>query len=140
MSQATNEILEKLKTLTLLEAAELVSQIEEVFGVDTSTPAVGIMMIPAGNSSDGSPATRAEKTTFDVVLELIAEDKRVAALKVIRSLTNLGLKEAKDFCSSLPKIVKEGISKDEAETVKKELEAAGGKAVIKLIICTRILD
>jgi large subunit ribosomal protein L7/L12 len=77
-------------------------------------------------------AADVEKTTFDVVLESIAEDKRVAALKAIRSLTSLGLKEAKDFCSSLPKAVKEGASKDEAETAKKELEGAGGTVVIKL--------
>ena len=131
MSQITNEILEKLKVLTLLEAVELVSQIEETFGVDTKTSTRGIIIIPSMSSQGGGPAARSEKTTFDVILESIAGDKRVAALKAIRSLTNLGLKEAKDFCSSLPKAVKENASKEEAEIAKKELEGAGGSVVIK---------
>jgi large subunit ribosomal protein L7/L12 len=131
MSQVTKEILEKLKTLTLLEAAELVSQIEETFGVDTSTPVRGIRRIPAIRDGSSGNIPKSEKTTFDVILKSVSDDKRVAALKAIRSLTNLGLKEAKDFCSSLPKTVKEGISKEEAETVKKELEGAGGKVIIE---------
>jgi large subunit ribosomal protein L7/L12 len=131
MSQITNEILEKLKTLTLLEAVELVSQIEETFGVDAKASTRGRMIISAVGSQDRGLATRTEKTTFDVVLESIADDKRVAALKAIRSLTRLGLKEAKDFCSSLPKAVKENASKEEAERAKKELEGAGGSVVIK---------
>jgi large subunit ribosomal protein L7/L12 len=132
MSQITNEVLEKLKVLTLLEATELVSQIEETFGVDTKVSTGGIIIMPARGDQANMPAADAEKTTFDVVLESIAEDKRVAALKVIRSLTSLGLKEAKDFCSSLPKAVKEGASKEEAERAKKELEGAGGTVVVKL--------
>ncbi len=132
MSATTNEILEKLKTLTLLEAAELVSQIEETFGVDASAPVGGAVMVAAaGGAAGGGAAAAEEKTTFDVILESVAEDKRVAVLKVIRSLTNLGLKEAKDFTSSLPKAVKEGVSKEEAEAAKKELEESGGKVVIK---------
>lgn len=133
MSALTNEILEKLKSLTLLEAAELVSQIEETFGVDASAPAGGgrVMVAAGGAAAGGAAPAAAEKTTFDVVLESVAEDKRVAALKVIRSLTNLGLKEAKDFTASLPKAVKEGVSKEEAEAAKKELEEAGGKVTIK---------
>jgi large subunit ribosomal protein L7/L12 len=131
MSQITNEILEKLKVLTLLEAVELVSQIEETFGVDTNASTRGIIMMPSINDQNRRPSTRTEKTTFDVILDSIAGDKRVAALKAIRSLTNLGLKEAKDFCSSLPKVVKENASKEEAETAKKELEGAGGSVSIK---------
>jgi len=131
MSQVANEILEKLKTLTLLEAAELVSQIEETFGVDTSMPIGGIRILSTIGPAAGDSSGTAEKTTFDVVLDSVSDDKRVAALKVVRSLTSLGLKEAKDFCSSLPKAVKEGLSKEEAETIKKELEGAGGKVTIK---------
>lgn len=132
MSAVTNEILEKLKSLTLLEAAELVSQIEETFGVDASAPAGGgMVMVAPGAAAGGGAAAPTEKTTFDVILESVAEDKRVAALKVIRSLTNLGLKEAKDFSAALPKAVKEGVSKEEAEAAKKELEEAGGKVSIK---------
>lgn len=132
MSTTTNEILEKLKTLTLLEAAELVAQIEETFGVDASAPVGGAVVMAAGGvAGGGGVAAAEEKTTFDVILESVAEDKRVAVLKVIRSLTNLGLKEAKDFTSSLPKAVKEGVSKEEAEAAKKELEESGGKVTIK---------
>lgn len=132
MSQITNEIVEKLKTLTILEAAELVSQIEEAFGVDASVPTGRGIIIPGivGDRAD-DPSKRHEKTTFDVVLDSISENKRVAALKAIRRLTNLGLKEAKDFCSSLPKVVKEGVPKEEAETAKTELEEAGGKVSIR---------
>ena len=131
MSTTTNEIIEKLKGLTLLEASELVSQIEETFGVDASAAVGGGMMMVAGGDAGAGAAAVEEKTTFDVVLEDVAADKRVAALKVIRSVTSLGLKEAKDFVSSLPKAVKEGVTKDEAEAVKKELEEAGGKVTIK---------
>nr|AIT94171.1 ribosomal protein L12 [Marsupiomonas sp. NIES 1824] len=126
----TTEIIEKLKTLTLLEAAELVSQIEETFGVDASAPAGGGMVMMAGGGADGGAAAE-EKTDFDVILEDVDSAKRVAVLKVIRSLTSLGLKEAKDLTSSLPKPIKEGVSKDEAEAAKKELEEAGGKVTIK---------
>jgi len=122
MSLVTHEILEKMKTLTLLEATELVSQIEETFGVDASRS--------GGVVASGAPA-QTTKTTFDVILESVAEDKRVSALKLIRSLTNLGLKEAKDFCGSLPKAVKEDVSKEEAEGTKKELEGVGGQVSIK---------
>lgn len=127
----TNDIIEKLKTLTLLEAAELVSKIEETFGVDASAPAGGgmVMMAGAGNGENSNAAE--EKTDFDVILEDVDAAKRVAVLKVIRSLTNLGLKEAKDLTSALPKPIKEGVSKDEAEAAKKELEEAGGKVTIK---------
>jgi large subunit ribosomal protein L7/L12 len=131
MSTTTNEIIEKLKGLTLLEASELVSQIEETFGVDASAAVGGGMMMVAGGDAGAGAAAVEEKTTFDVILDDVAADKRVAALKVIRSVTSLGLKEAKDFVSSLPKAVKEGVTKDEAEAVKKELEEAGGKVTIK---------
>lgn len=131
MSQITNEILEKLKVLSLLETVELVSQIEETFGVDAKASTRGIIMIPNIDGQNRRPIGRTEKTTFDVILDSIAEDKRVATLKAIRNLTSLGLKEAKDFCSSLPKAVKENASKEEAERAKKELEEAGGSVVIK---------
>jgi large subunit ribosomal protein L7/L12 len=128
MSQATDAILVKLKALTLLEAVELVSQIEETFRVDASTPAIGIMATPRQGGEAHSAAR--EKTTFSVVLDHVADDKRVSTLKVIRSLTDLGLKEAKDFCSSLPKVVKENVSKEEVASIKRELEKAGGKVTL----------
>nr|YP_009367809.1 ribosomal protein L12 [Neodangemannia microcystis]ARK14771.1 ribosomal protein L12 [Neodangemannia microcystis] len=123
MSSTTNEIIEKLKTLTLLEAAELVSQIEETFGVDASA-SVGVAAAPGGGAAPEAEAA-AEKTTFDVVVESIASDKRVAVLKVIRKVTSLGLAEVKQFTSSLPGTLQEGVSKEDAENTKTELEAAG---------------
>ena len=129
MSTKTNEILELLKALTLLEATELISQIEETFGISASAPAGSVTSLPqVGLSTAAEPVE--EKTTFDVILEDIASDKRVAVLKVIRNLTSLGLKEAKDFTTSLPKAVKEGTSKEDAEAAKQQLELAGGKVKI----------
>ena len=125
MSATTDEILQSLKGITLFEATELVAQIENTFGVDATLTSSGGTMAPAEGGS--APAEVAEeKTQFDVILETIASDKRVAALKVIRNLTALGLKEAKDFTTSLPKAVKESVSKEEAEAAKQQLEEVGG--------------
>ena len=110
MSTTTNEILEKLKSITLLEAAELVAQIEETFGVDASAPvAGGFVGMPMEGAGGAAPAVE-EKTTFDVILEDVASDKRVPVLKVIRNLTSLDLKEAKEAITTLPKAIQEGIS------------------------------
>ena len=127
MSTTTNEIIEKLKSMTLLEAAELVSQIEATFGVDASAPVAGSFVQPSGSQESASAPVVEEKTTFDVILEDVPSDKRVVVLKAIRNLTALGLKEAKDFITSLPKPVKEGVSKEEADEAKQQLEQAGGK-------------
>jgi large subunit ribosomal protein L7/L12 len=127
MSTATDKILDQLKTLSLLEAAELVKQIEEAFGVSAAAPTGGMMMAPAAAAAEPEE----EKTEFDVVLEEVPADKKIAVLKVVRTLTGLGLKEAKDLVESTPKAVKEAISKGDAEAAKKELEEAGGKVAIK---------
>lgn len=124
----TDEIVEVLKNMTLFEAAQLVTRIEETFGVDASTPVGGVLTMPT-QTADTAEAIE-EKTTFDVILEDVASDKRVAVLKVIRALTSLGLKEAKDFTTSLPKAVKESVSKEEADSAKEQLEGAGGKVKI----------
>lgn len=130
MSAKTDEILEQLKTLTLLEASELVKQIEEAFGVSAAAPAGGMMMMASPGAA--APAEEVEeKTEFDVVLEEVPADKKIAVLKAVRELTGLGLKEAKELVESTPKPVKEGIPKEAAEEAKKALEAAGGKAVVK---------
>jgi large subunit ribosomal protein L7/L12 len=133
MSAKTDEILEQLKSLSLLEASELVKQIEEAFGVDASAPAGGMpMMMAAAPAAGGAAAEEVEeKTEFDVVLEEVPADKKIAILKVVRSLTGLGLKEAKDLVESAPKPVKEAIAKDAAEDTKKQLEEAGAKASVK---------
>lgn len=135
MSAKTDEILEQLKSLTLLEASELVKQIEEAFGVDASASVGGGMMMMAPGMGAAAPAAAAEeveeKTEFDVVLEEVPADKKIAVLKVVRSLTGLGLKEAKDLVESCPKNVQEGIAKEAAEDAKKQLEEAGGKVSVK---------
>jgi large subunit ribosomal protein L7/L12 len=130
MSATTDEILEKLKTLTLLEASELVKQIEEAFGVSAAAPAGGMMVMPGGGG--GAPAEAVEeKTEFDVILDEVPADKKIAVLKEVRTITGLGLKEAKDLVEATPKALKEGIKKEEAEEIKKKIEAAGAKASVK---------
>jgi large subunit ribosomal protein L7/L12 len=126
MTAATDKILEGLKALSLLEAAELVKQIEEAFGVSAAAP---VAVAAAGG---GAPAEAVEeKTEFDVILESVPDDKKIAVLKVVRSLTGLGLKEAKDLVEAAPKSVREGVTKDAAEDAKKQIEEAGGKVAIK---------
>lgn len=132
MSAATDEILEKLKSLTLLEAAELVKQIEETFGVSAAAP-VGVAVAAPGAAAPAAAAAEPveEKTEFDVILESVPADKKIPVLKVVRELTGLGLKEAKDLVESAPKPVKEGIAKEAAEDAKKRIEEAGGKVTVK---------
>jgi large subunit ribosomal protein L7/L12 len=129
MSAATDEILEKLKGLSLLEASELVKQIEEAFGVSAAAPAGGMMMMAPGAAAAAEPEE--EKTEFDVVLEEVPADKKIAILKVVRTLTGLGLKEAKEMVESAPKAVKEAVAKEAAEEAKKQLEDAGAKVSVK---------
>ena len=131
MSAKTDEILEQLKTLTLLEASELVKGIEEAFGVSAAAPAGGMMMMAPGAGAAAPAEEVEEKTEFDVILTEVPADKKIAVLKAVRELTGLGLKEAKELVESTPKAVKEAIAKEAAEAAKKDLEAAGGKAEIK---------
>ena len=134
MSAKTDEILEQLKSLSLLEASELVKQIEEAFGVDASASGGAPMMMAAMPGAPGAPAAaepEEEKTEFDVVLEEYPADKKIKVLKVVRGITGLGLKEAKEIVESVPKAIKEGVSKDDAEDAKKQLEEEGAKVTIK---------
>ncbi len=126
MSAATDEILEKLKTLSLLEASELVSQIEETFGVSAAATAGVAMAAPAAAAE-----AEEEKTEFDVILEDVPKDKKIAILKVVRTITGLGLKEAKEMVESTPKALKEGVAKEDAEETKAKLEEAGAKVTVK---------
>nr|YP_002049005.1 50S ribosomal protein L7/L12 [Paulinella chromatophora]ACB42795.1 50S ribosomal protein L7/L12 [Paulinella chromatophora] len=129
MSTKTDEILESLKTLSLLEASELVKQIEEAFGVSASAGA-GIMMaapVAAGGVADAVE----EQTEFDVILESFDAAAKIKVLKAVREATSLGLGEAKALVESAPKAIKEGIAKDEAEALKKAIEAVGGKVTLK---------
>jgi large subunit ribosomal protein L7/L12 len=124
------EIIEQLKSLTLLEAADLVKQIEETFDVSAAAPMGGMMMAAMPVGGGGEEAAE-EKTEFDLILEEVPADKKIAVLKVVRTLTGLGLKEAKDLVESTPKNIKEGVAKADAEAAKKELEGAGAKCAIK---------
>ncbi|MEY2913098.1 MAG: 50S ribosomal protein L7/L12 [Dolichospermum sp.] len=128
MSAATEQILEQLKALTLLEASELVKQIEEAFGVSAAATGGMVMMAPGA----AAPAEEVvEKTEFDVILDSVPADKKIAVLKIVREITGLGLKEAKDLVEAAPKAIKEAIAKDAAEDAKKRIEEAGGKVTIK---------
>ena len=128
MSEKIDKIIEELKSLTLLEASQLVKQIEETFGVDASSGG-GMMMV--GAMPGAGEAAVEEKTEFDVILENVPADKKIAILKVVRSVTGLGLKEAKDLVEGAPKPVKQAVSKDEADKIKKQLEDAGAKVSVK---------
>lgn len=128
MSEKIDQIVEDLKTLTLLEASELVSKIEETFGVDASAAVGGAVVMAAAPSVVEEIE---EKTEFDVMLDEVPADKKIAILKVVRGLTGLGLKEAKELVESAPKQVQQGLPKDAAETAKKQIEDAGGKASLK---------
>lgn len=124
MSDKINQIVEELKTLTLLEASELVTAIEETFGVDASASVGGGVVMAAA----AGPAEEVEeKTEFNVMLDEVPADKKIAVLKVVRTLTGLGLKEAKELVESAPKMVQEALGKDAAEDAKTQIEAAGGK-------------
>ena len=123
MSEKIDQIVEELKTLTLLEAAELVSQIEETFGVDASAAVGGPVVMAAAGAAEEVE----EKTEFNVMLDEVPKDKKIAVLKVVRALTGLGLKEAKTLVESAPQQVQESVAKDAAENAQKQLEAAGGK-------------
>jgi large subunit ribosomal protein L7/L12 len=126
MSEKINQIVEDLKTLTLLEASELVTAIEETFGVDASAAGGAVIMAAAGPVEEVE-----EKTEFDISLDEVPADKKIAVLKVVRSITGLGLKEAKELVESAPKVIQEAIAKEAAEDAKKQIEAAGGKVSLK---------
>ena len=128
MSEKIDQIVEDLKTLTLLEASELVSKIEETFGVDASAAAGGGMVMAA---APGAVEEVEEKTEFNLMLDEVPADKKIAVLKVVRGLTGLGLKEAKELVESAPKQIQEGVAKDAAEEAKKQIEDAGGKASLQ---------
>ncbi|NJM58725.1 MAG: 50S ribosomal protein L7/L12 [Synechococcales cyanobacterium RU_4_20] len=124
---AVSEIVEKLKTLSLLEASELVKEIEETFGVSAAATGGVMMAAPAAAAAEEVE----EKTEFNVMLEEVPADKKIAVLKVVRTITGLGLKEAKTMVESAPIAVKEAIAKDAAEEAKKQLEEAGAKVSLK---------
>jgi large subunit ribosomal protein L7/L12 len=128
MNEKLTTIIEQLKSLTLLEAAELVKEIETTFGVDTSvSTAAPVAMMAAAAPTEAAE----EKTAFDIMITDVPADKKIAVLKIVRNVTGLGLKESKEIVDNVPKLVKEGATKEESETIKKDLEAAGAKVDIK---------
>ena len=124
---AVAEIIDSIDKLTVLELADLVKQLEEKYGVSAAAPA---MMMAAPGAGGGAAAPAAEKTEFDVILASAGAEK-IKVIKAVREITSLGLTEAKTFVESAPKPVKEGVSKDEAESIKKKLEEAGATVEVK---------
>jgi len=124
---SVESILESIEKLTLLEAAELVKAMEEKFGVSAAAP-VAVAAAPAAGAAE---AAADEASEVNVILASVPADKKIAVLKEVRTITGLGLKEAKDLVDGAPKAVKEGVKKEEAEAIKKQLEEAGATVEIK---------
>lgn len=129
MAISKEEIVEGLKGMTLLEVSELVKELEEVFGVSAAAAAAPMMMAAPAQGGDGA-APAAEKDSFDVILANAGGNK-INVIKVVREITGLGLKEAKDLVDGAPKAIKEGVSKDESEDIKKKLTEAGATVELK---------
>lgn len=130
MAATREDVIEFLKNMSLLEASQLVKDLEETFGVSAAAAAVAV---PAGGAAAGggeAAAPAEEKTEFDVILQAIGGNK-INVIKVVREVTALGLKEAKDLVEAAPKAVKEGVSKEEAETVRQKLADAGATVEVK---------
>ena len=126
MSEKITAMIEEIKSLTVLELSELVKAIEEEFGVSAAAP----VAVVAGGAAAGAAAAEEEKTSFDVVLKSPGANK-LAIVKLVKELTGLGLKEAKDMVDNAPSAIKEGIAKADAEGLKKQLEEAGAEVELK---------
>ena len=125
MAVTKEDVVSFIDSMTVLEMSEFVKELEDKYGVTAAAPAVA-MMAPAG----GGEAAAEEKTEFDVILTAIG-DKKIQVIKEVRTITGLGLKDAKDLVEGAPKTIKEGVKKDEAEEIKKVIEAAGGTVEVK---------
>jgi large subunit ribosomal protein L7/L12 len=128
MAATREDVIEFLKNMTLLEASQLVKELEETFGVSAAAAAVAAAPM-AGGGGEAAPAAE-EKTEFDVILQAAGGNK-INVIKVVREITALGLKEAKDLVESAPKAVKEGVSKEEAEAIRTKLADAGATVEVK---------
>lgn len=128
MSEALEKIVEELSELKVLELAKLKEMLEDKWGVKAQAAAVAM---PAGGAAGASAEAAEEQTEFDVILKAVDASKKIAAIKAVREITGLGLKEAKEIVESAPKTLKEGAAKAEAEEAKKKLEAAGATAELK---------
>ena len=130
LSTKLEEIAKSIERLTALELSELVKGLESRLGIQAAAPVAAGVVMSGAASTGGAAAPQEEKTTFDVILK-DAGTQKIAVIKEVRAATNLGLKEAKDLVESAPKVVKESASKEEAEDLKKKLEAAGAKVELK---------
>lgn len=128
MAVTKEEVIEFISNMTVLELSELIKELEEKFGVSAAAPAAAMVVAPAGGG-EAAPAAE-EKTEFDVVLKAAGANK-INVIKVVRALTSLGLKEAKEKVDGAPSTIKEGVSKEEAEEAKKQLTEAGAEVEIK---------
>jgi len=124
------DVMQFIENMTVLELSELISDLEERFGVTAAAPVAAVGAVPAGAGADAAEAQEEEKTDFDVVLTSFGSQK-IQVIKVVRAVTGLGLKEAKDLVEGAPKPVKEGIPKEEAEDIKGKLEEVGAEVVLK---------
>ena len=129
MAVSKDEILEAISNMTVMQVVELISDMEKKFGVTAAAPVAIAAPGAGGGAAAAAPAE--EKTEFTVSLKEYPADKKVGVIKVIRELTGLGLKEAKDLVEGVPSLVKEGVNKADSETMKKKLEEAGAKVEIK---------
>jgi large subunit ribosomal protein L7/L12 len=129
MAATREDVIEFLKNMTLLEASQLVKDLEETFGVSAAAAAVAAPAAAVGGGGEAAAAAE-EKTEFDVILQAIGTNK-INVIKVVREVTALGLKEAKDLVEAAPKAVKEAVSKEEAETIKQKLSDAGATVEVK---------
>ena len=130
MPATRDDVIDFLKNMTLLEASQLVKELEETFGVSAAAAAVAAAQAAGGGDGAGAAPAAEEKTEFDVILTAAGGNK-INVIKVVREITALGLKEAKDLVDGAPKPVKEGVSKDEAETIKTKLTEAGASVDVK---------
>lgn len=129
MSEKIEKLLEEISSLTLVEAADLKKALEEKFGVTAAAPMMMGGMMPAAGAAEAAPAAE-EQTEFDVELTDVGANK-INVIKVIREITGLGLKDAKDLVEAAPKVIKEATSKADAEDLKKKIEEAGAKVTLK---------
>src|SRR5918997_4271597 len=130
MATDTASIVEQLGNMTVLELVELKNALEETWGVTAAAPMAVAAMPGVAAGGDGAGAAEEEQTAFDVMLTA-AGDKKIQVIKVVRAITNLGLKEAKDLVDSAPKPVKEGVTREEADSIKGQLEEAGASVEVK---------
>jgi large subunit ribosomal protein L7/L12 len=128
MAVSKDEILEAISNMTVMQVVELIGDMEKKFGVTAAAP---VAMMAGGGGAAAPAAAAEEKTEFTVSLKEYPADKKVGVIKVVRELTGLGLKEAKDLVEGVPSVVKEGVNKADSESMKKKLEEAGAKVEIK---------